>query len=73
MNLEDRAQEREAKYWAMANMDREGLPPLKAPGDPGYGPEDCHSCGAEMPALRRANGWVLCTACQTQVERKSVR
>lgn len=69
MSIEDKAQEHEAAEWAAINMNRKGLPPLKKPGDPGYGPAECDECGAEMPALRRANGWVLCTSCQTQVER----
>lgn len=68
MSIEDKAQEHEATQWAALNMNRNGLPPMKKPGEPGYGPEECTNCGAEMPALRRANGWILCTACQSLVE-----
>ena len=67
MSIEDKAQEHEAKMWEIANKPRP-TQPIYSPGDSGYGPEECHKCGAEMPTLRRANGWVLCTPCQSATE-----
>lgn len=69
MSLEDTAQEHEAAEWEMRNRARAARPTFK-PGDEGYGPEDCDDCGAEMPSLRRENGWRLCTACQTLIEKR---
>ena len=66
MNLEDRAQEHEAMMWEQVNRPREVK--TYAPGDAGYGPEECDNCGADMHQVRRANGWRLCTPCQSARE-----
>lgn len=71
MSIEDRAQEHEAQEWAIINRPREVA--KYAPGEPGYGPEECEECGAEMHPVRRAHGFVLCTSCQSAVERRSRR
>lgn len=67
MNLEDRAQEHEAKMWELANKPREAAPTYE-PGEPGYGPEFCPSCDATMPDLRRRDGRLRCTSCQSALE-----
>lgn len=72
MSLEDRAQEHEAVEWAARNAPRPARP-LFEPGQDGYGPEFCEECQSTMPALRRANGWVLCITCQSAVERGRIR
>ena len=72
MSLEDRAQEHEAKEWAYRNAARPERVTYK-PGDAGYGPAFCEECESPMPELRRANGWVLCTSCQSAVERGRIR
>lgn len=72
MSLEDQAQQHEASEWARRNAPRPEKPTFK-PGEAGYGPKYCEECGSNMPELRRANGWVLCTSCQTAVERGHIR
>lgn len=72
MSMEDRAQEHEAAEWARNNAPRPQKPTYQ-PGDAGYGPEFCDECESPMPELRRANGWVLCTSCQSAVERGRIR
>lgn len=72
MSLEDQAQEQEALEWAARNAPRAARPMFE-PGQPGYGPQFCEECESAMPALRRANGWVLCTTCQSAVERGLIR
>lgn len=72
MSLEDRAQEQEAAEWAARNAPRATRPQFE-PGQAGYGPKFCEECESTMPALRRANGWVLCTSCQSAVERGLIR
>ena len=67
MSIEDRAQDHEATEWAARNAPRAPAAQF-TPGQPGYGPQYCDECGSTMPALRRANGWDLCTACQRHVE-----
>lgn len=62
MNLEDKAQEREAAEWEHRNRPREVR--TFNPGEPGYGPEECDKCGAEMHPVRRGHGFRLCTSCQ---------
>jgi hypothetical protein len=47
--------------------------PTYAPEDAGYGPEECRICGADMHPVRRANGWRLCTPCQSERERATAR
>lgn len=66
MNLEDRAQQHEAMMWTMANT----LPraPVYQPGDRGYGPAECTKCGDDMHEVRRRDGRVLCTPCQSARE-----
>lgn len=66
MSLEDNAQQHELQEWEMRNAPRQVS--TYQPGEPGYGPEECDLCGAEMHQVRRANGWRLCTACQTKRE-----
>lgn len=73
MSLEDDAQQYEAKLWELRNINRKELPALKKPGEPGYGPEECDECGDTMPEVRRANGYLLCTACKSAIERLSGR
>lgn len=68
MSLEDKAQEHEAKEWELRNTRRPEQPTYK-PGEPGYGPEECQECDADMPAKRREYGYRLCTACATEAER----
>ena len=72
MSLEDKAQDHEAAEWLARNTSRPDKPIYK-PGEPGYGPKWCEECGSAMPDLRRANGWLLCTSCQTAVERGHIR
>lgn len=72
MSLEDRAQEHEAAEWEIRNRPREPKK-LIEPGAPGYGPSECEDCGNPMPELRRANGWSLCTECQSLIERRARR
>lgn len=72
MSLEDRAQEHEAAEWARRNAPRPEKPTYK-PGEDGYGPEFCEECESPMPDPRRANGWTLCTSCQSAVERGRIR
>ncbi len=40
-----------------------------APGEPGYGPEECE-CGAEMPVARREYGFSICVPCKELEERR---
>lgn len=68
MSIEDRAQDHEATEWAARNAPRAAAAQHQ-PSDPGYGPKYCDECESVMPALRRANGWRLCTSCQGHVER----
>lgn len=72
MSLEDKAQEHEAAEWEMRNARRPDRQ-LFNPSDAGYGPKECDECDATMPPLRRANGWVLCTRCQSLVENGRLR
>lgn len=67
MSMEDAAQDHEVRIWEINNRPR---PEAKkyAPGQDGYGPEECVECGDDMPALRRENGWCLCTACKAKTE-----
>lgn len=72
MSAEDRAQEVELMEWERNNRSRPG--PLKfAPGDHGYGPEQCVSCDDDMPAARREHGFDLCVACKTLAEKVGQR
>lgn len=73
MSIEDRAQDHEAHEWAIRNLHRKELPPAAAPGEPGYGPEECDECGAEMPAVRRSYGFRMCTACASRHESARAR
>jgi hypothetical protein len=67
MSLEDNAQDYEAKEWAARNAPRPERPTY-APGDAGYGPEECDQCDGAVHPVRRANGWRLCTPCQSARE-----
>lgn len=67
MSLEDKAQEHEAMIWSRNNATRPERPTY-APGDPGYGPAECDHCGDDVHPVRRANGWRLCTPCQSARE-----
>lgn len=71
MSIEDRAQEHEAQMWAIHNRAREVV--RHQPGDPGYGPEECESCGAEMHPVRRGHGFKICVDCATLAERSRRR
>lgn len=68
MSIEDQAQDHEIKLWERRNAPRPERPTY-APGDPKYGPACCEECDEPMPTLRRANGWLLCTSCQSLAER----
>lgn len=71
MALEDVAQEHEAHLWTLANTYRgPRTPALRGPDDPAYGAANCETCDDDMPPQRRAYGYVLCTACQSAVERR---
>ena len=72
MSMEDQAHEREVAEWAARNAPRTPRPTFE-PGQKGYGPKYCEECESEMPELRRANGWRLCTGCQSAVERGRIR
>ena len=72
MSQEDQAQEREVAEWATRNAPRPPRPHFD-PGQAGYGPKFCEECESAMPDLRRENGWVLCTSCQSAVERGRIR
>ena len=69
MALEDLAQDIELRQWELNNLNRQPLPHYE-PGDPGYGPEECEECGAEMHPVRRAMGAVLCVDCKTRHDRR---
>lgn len=66
MSIEDKAQEHEAAIWELNNRAREVK--TYKPGEPGYGPEECSECGAEMHPVRRADGRTRCTPCQAATE-----
>lgn len=68
MSAEDIAQEVELRAWELNNVYRRQLTEFK-PGDKGYGPEDCDTCGAVMPTRRREMGCKLCVDCQSVKER----
>lgn len=72
MSIEDKAQDHEAAEWEHRNAPPPPRPTFK-PGDAGYGPKECDECESTMPPLRRANGWVLCTRCQSLVESGRLR
>lgn len=67
MSFEDKAQEHEAMEWAQINAPRPPQPTYK-PGEPGYGPELCKDCDETMPDVRRAYGFLRCTACASALE-----
>ncbi len=67
MSIEDYAQEQELMRWELNNRSRPE-PLSYAPGDAGYGPEQCDDCDAEMPAVRRAHGFRICVACKSEQE-----
>lgn len=72
MSEEDRAQEVELRQWERNNASRPA--PVKyAPGEDGYGPEECDECGAKMPTARRVYGFELCVECKTIEEQRSRR
>ena len=73
MSAEDLAQEHEARYWELNNMNRKHLPPKADPGDPNYGPEECNTCGEEMHPVRRSHGFKLCVNCATAEESRLAR
>lgn len=73
MSAEDKAQELEAKYWEINNMNRNHLPKAAQPGDPNYGPEECNECGEEMHPVRRSHGFTLCFNCATEEESRLTR
>lgn len=55
----------------MRNINRRPLTQVVNPGEPGYGPEECEECGAEMHQVRRGHGFKLCTPCQAASEARS--
>lgn len=67
MSIEDKAQEHEAQIWEINNRARVVS---YQPGDPGYGPEECERCGAEVHPVRRSYGYKLCTPCASAAERR---
>lgn len=69
MSAEDIAQDVELRAWELNNVYRRQMVEYK-PGDAGYGPEECESCGESMPVRRREMGRKLCTECQSLQERK---
>lgn len=73
MNIEDTAQDHEIKVWELNNVHRKPEPAVKSPGEPGYGPEECEKCGDDMPDVRRAYGFTLCTACKSLTESPRLR
>lgn len=73
MSLEDRAQEHEQQQWELRNVNRKHAPPPAQPGDADYGPAECEECGADMPALRRADRRRLCTGCASEAEQAQRR
>jgi RNA polymerase-binding transcription factor DksA len=68
MSEADQAQAREIREWEMIN-NRSVQQTKYAPGDAGYGPEECDECGAQMIPERRAWGFTICIACK-QAEEK---
>lgn len=72
MSIEDRAQEAEAAEWERNNRPRRGIR-IFSPSEPGYGPELCLECEDDMPDVRRAYGYNLCTECATERERLRLR
>lgn len=67
MEIEEAAQEHEAREWEARNKARTPEP-IYQPADPGYGPAECVECDEEMPAQRRAYGYHLCTKCKSARE-----
>lgn len=72
MSVEDRAQEQEVMDWERNNRPRAERP-IYAPGDRGYGPAKCAQCEDDMPAVRRAYGYMLCVECAAERERNGRR
>jgi len=69
MSIEDKAQEHEAREWALRNAPRPEQR-IYEPGEPGYGPALCVDCEDDMPAVRRSYGYCLCVQCKSQQERR---
>lgn len=67
MSFEDKAQEHEAMVWSQINAPRQTQPTYR-PGEQGYGPELCTDCDEKMPDVRRAYGFMRCTACASALE-----
>jgi len=67
MSEDDRAIDIEVLHWEHINRPR-GEVRKFSPGEPGYGPESCVRCDADMPAVRRAHGFHICVDCKTQDE-----
>lgn len=72
MSTEDKAQELEAAMWEHNNRTRDPLPTYSTT-DAGYGPAECEECGDDMPDVRRASGYRLCTPCAAEVEKYAKR
>ena len=72
MSTEDRAQEQELKMWEIANAPRPQQP-VYEPDQQGYGPAYCSRCEDPMPALRRRDGRLYCTSCQSAREIRGYR
>ncbi len=70
MSLEDKAQELELAMWSMRNERTVPQDKHYAPEDAGYGPAECSDCMDNMPDVRRAYGYKLCTACQEAIDKK---
>ena len=68
MSIEDNAQAHEAQEWEIRNRAREVV--SYAPGEKGYGPEECEQCGADMHPVRRSYGFKVCTPCASATERR---
>lgn len=55
--------------WELTNRPRK-QPVRFLPSDPGYGPEYCVQCDADMPTARRVHGFDICVECKTKEEEK---
>jgi len=70
MSMEDVAQDVELREWERNNLARSRGPTKFQPSDAGYGPAECDECGDEMPAERRAWGFMVCVSCKQAMERR---
>ncbi|MDD1003612.1 MULTISPECIES: hypothetical protein [Pseudomonas] len=72
MSIENIAQAVELRQWEFNNRSRPAVVRY-APGDRGYGPEQCTvaDCEGTLPPKRREWGYKICIGCQSETERRA--